>query len=56
MGMMTPEAVAKIGYQEFMNGKRLVIPGLMNKLGVQSTRVSPRAVTTQIARMLQENQ
>jgi uncharacterized protein len=55
MGMMTSEAVAKIGYQGFMNGKRLVIPGLINKIGAQSTRVSPRAVTAQVARMLQEN-
>jgi uncharacterized protein len=55
MGMMTSEAVAKIGYAGFMSGKRLVIPGLLNKIGVQSTRVSPRAVTTQIARMMQEN-
>jgi short-subunit dehydrogenase len=55
MGWMTSEAVAKIGYAGFMSGKRLVIPGLLNKIGVQSTRMSPRAVTTQIVRMLQEN-
>jgi short-subunit dehydrogenase len=55
MGLMTSEAVAKIGYQGFMSGKRLVIPGLLNKIGVQSTRVSPRAMTAQIARVLQEN-
>jgi uncharacterized protein len=55
MGWMTSEAVAKIGYAGFMSGKRLVIPGLLNKIGVQATRVSPRAVATQITRMLQEN-
>jgi hypothetical protein len=32
-----------------------VIPGLLNKIGVQATRVSPRAVTAQVARTLQEN-
>jgi len=55
MGFMTSEEVAKIGYQGLMQGKRLVIPGLMNKLGVHSTRLSPRSVTTQIARLLQES-
>ncbi|NOT56239.1 MAG: SDR family oxidoreductase [Deltaproteobacteria bacterium] len=55
MGLMTSEAVAKIGYAGFMSGKRLVIPGLLNKIGVQSTRMAPRAVATQITRMLQEN-
>jgi len=55
MGWMTSEAVAKIGYEGFMSGKRIVIPGLLNKIGVHSTRVSPRAVTAQVARMLQEN-
>lgn len=54
MGFMSAEAVATVGYQGFMRGKRLVIPGLMNKLGVQGTRMSPRRVSTQIARLLQE--
>jgi hypothetical protein len=54
MGMMSAEAVARIGYQGFMRGKRLVIPGLMNKLGVHSVRISPRRIVTQIARMMQE--
>jgi len=55
MGLMTSEAVARIGYHGFMQGKRLVIPGLMNKMGVQSVRFSPRRVATQVARMLQES-
>lgn len=55
MGMMTSEQVAKIGYRGFMQGKRIIIPGLLNKIGVHSTRMAPRAVTTQIARMVQES-
>jgi short-subunit dehydrogenase len=55
MGWLTSEEVAKIGYAGFMSGKRVVIPGLLNKIGVQATRMSPRAVTAQVARMLQEN-
>jgi short-subunit dehydrogenase len=55
MGWMTAEAVAKIGYAGLMHGKRLVIPGLINKLGVQSVRISPRVATAQVARLLQES-
>ncbi len=55
MGMMTSEQVAKIGYQGFMQGKRIIIPGLLNKIGAHSTRLSPRAVNAQIARMVQES-
>ena len=54
LGMMTAERVAKIGYQGFMRGKRIVIPGFLNKVGAHSTRLSPRAMTTQIARMVMD--
>jgi short-subunit dehydrogenase len=37
-----------------MAGKRLVIPGLRNKLMVQSLRLAPRVVVVAIARWLQE--
>ena len=46
--------VARAGYRGMMRGKRIVIPGLKNKLGVQSLRVSPRAVAVKIVRALQE--
>lgn len=55
LGMMSSEQVAKLGYQGFLRGKRIVIPGILNKLGVHSTRMAPRAVTAQIARMVQES-
>jgi hypothetical protein len=55
MGFMSAEAVARVGYQGCMHGKRVVIPGVMNKVGVQSVRISPRRVAAQVARMLQEN-
>ena len=55
MGLMSAETVARIGYQGLMRGKRLVIPGMMNKLGVQGVRLSPRRVATQVARLLQES-
>ncbi|MGE0826690.1 MAG: SDR family NAD(P)-dependent oxidoreductase [Candidatus Binatia bacterium] len=55
MGFMTAEKVAKIGYQGFMHGKRVVIPGLLNKLGAHGTRLTSRAFSAQIARLLQES-
>jgi short-subunit dehydrogenase len=36
-------------------GKRVVIPGLRNKLLTQSIRVTPRRMVTTIVRKLQEN-
>jgi short-subunit dehydrogenase len=54
MGMMTATEVAKVGYRGFLKGKVIVIPGLMNKLGAQSVRITPRAAVRRIARKLQE--
>ncbi|MBM4255847.1 MAG: SDR family oxidoreductase [Deltaproteobacteria bacterium] len=54
LGMMTAEQVARIGYQGFIRGKRIVIPGLLNKISAQAPRFSPRAVATQIAGMIME--
>ena len=55
MGMMTASEVAKIGYRGFLKGKVIVIPGLMNKIGVQSVRISPRAAVRRVTRKLQES-
>jgi len=46
--------VAQAGYRGLMRGKRVVIPGVKNKIGVQALRVSPRRVATKVVRALQE--
>ena len=46
---MTAAAVAKAGYQAFKRGKRVVVPGLVNKLAVQSNRIGPRSLVTRMA-------
>jgi hypothetical protein len=46
---MTAEAVADAGYRGWRRGKRVIVPGLMNKLGVQSTRLGTRRMATKIA-------
>ena len=44
--------VAKIGYDGLIKGQRLVIPGLMNKIGVLALRSIPRRLITQITKQL----
>jgi Short-chain dehydrogenases of various substrate specificities len=43
-GTMTARDVAKAGYDALRRGKPLVVPGIRNKLGVFSVRLSPRWV------------
>jgi short-subunit dehydrogenase len=47
-------AVAHAGYAGFRAGRRIVIPGLANRLGVQSLRFSPRALVTRVVKRMQE--
>ena len=47
-------AVARAGYEGLRAGKRIVIPGLINKVGVQSIRISPRALATRMVKRMQE--
>ena len=54
MGMMTAKSVAEIGYRGMMRGKVIVIPGMMNRMGVQSLRIGPRAIVRRAARKLNE--
>jgi uncharacterized protein len=44
--------VARIGYRGLLKGQRVVVPGLMNKLGVQGIRLMPRNLATQVTRRL----
>jgi len=51
---MTSAAVARIGYEAMKRGKRVVIPGMRNKLLAQSIRLTPRRMVTTFVRKLQE--
>jgi short-subunit dehydrogenase len=56
--MMRPgdsRAVAEAGYEAMKRGRRVVVPGLKNKLLAQSVRVSPRRLVTTIVRKMQED-
>ncbi|HEX5438047.1 MAG TPA: SDR family oxidoreductase [Gemmatimonadaceae bacterium] len=52
--VMDAATVARAGYRGLMQGKRLVVPGVMNKLLVFGTRFIPRRATAAIARWLNE--
>ena len=47
-------SVARAGYEGMLSGKRIVIPGVANRLLAQSVRFAPRRFVTAIARSLQE--
>ena len=49
---MTAEAVAKPGYRAFMNGKTVVITGLVNRLTAFIVRFAPRKLTANVAGMI----
>jgi short-subunit dehydrogenase len=49
------EDVARFGYAAMMKGQSVAIPGIGNKLMVQAERVTPRAVVTRLARLVQQN-
>ena len=51
---MSSMEVAKTGYAAMKRGRRVVVPGLANKVLAQSVRLSPRRMTTRITKALQE--
>lgn len=50
--VMDSATVARAGYDGMLSGQRLVIPGMLNKIGVQSLRTTPRAIVLKILRYL----
>jgi len=53
-GVMDPAPVAEAGYRGMMRGRAVVIPGVANKLLVQSIRIGPRWLVRAVTRWLQE--
>jgi short-subunit dehydrogenase len=50
--VMRPAAVARVGFDGLMAGKRVAIAGVSNKLTVLSTRLAPSAMLAKITRRL----
>lgn len=51
---MSPDKVAKLGFDAMMRGEPLCITGFLNQLFAFSTRLAPRQLAAAIARSLQE--
>ncbi|WP_299322828.1 SDR family oxidoreductase [Parasphingopyxis sp.] len=49
-----PEAVVKAGLEGLAKNKAIVVPGFLNKAMVQSNRVTPRSVTRELVKLLQQ--
>jgi len=54
IGTMEAKTVALAGYRGLMASKTLVIPGLKNRLLMESLRISPRRVVTAVSRKLMD--
>jgi len=56
-GLLVGDArrVAKAGYRGMLRGRRVVVPGLANKVMMQAVRFSPRRLVTAVARRIQES-
>jgi len=54
-GVASAAGVAEFAIQAMMEGKRVAIPGIRNKLVAQAHRISPRALSAKVARLAQEN-
>lgn len=52
--VMDAETVARIGYSGLMKNKTVIIPGMLNRLLVQSNRLAPRKWVSTIVRKIQE--
>lgn len=50
--MVDAKTVAEVGYKGLMKGKRLVVPGIDNKITLLSTKFAPRTVVLKAARFL----
>ena len=51
---MSASEVAREGWSGMKAGKRIVIPGLANRLLVQAERVTPRRLVTAMSRRIRE--
>lgn len=50
--MMEASTVAEIGFRELMKGKRIIVPGFLNKLGYFFAKILPVKIPTKIARKI----
>ena len=52
LGTMNATDVARIGYEGWKQRKVLIVPGIVNRLGVVMVRVSPRSLVRKLLKQL----
>lgn len=52
--MASASSVAQYGYRALLAGKMTAIPGLLNNIGVQALRITPRAWAVKLIRSIQD--
>jgi short-subunit dehydrogenase len=52
--VMSASDVARDGWRGMKAGKRLVVPGLKNRLLIQAERITPRRLVTAMSRRIRE--
>jgi short-subunit dehydrogenase len=51
-GTLDADVVAQAGYDGMMSGRAVVIPGIANRIGMQSLRIAPRWLVTRVVARL----
>ena len=46
--------VARAGFDGMMAGQAIVVPGVVNRIGVQAIRVTPRAIVRRMIRSIND--
>ncbi|RRD38880.1 SDR family oxidoreductase [Leptotrichia sp. OH3620_COT-345] len=54
MKVMPAEKVAKIAYKDFTRKKRIIIPGIINKIAVLGSKFLPRKLVIKVIKKIQE--
>ncbi len=52
LGVMDAKTVAEIGYRALMTGKRVVVPGLLNRVQILLARLLPTSVIVRMAKIM----
>jgi short-subunit dehydrogenase len=52
---MNPRKVAEIAYDGLMKGKKVVVPGILNKFLVFLSKITPRSILANIVKKIQSN-
>lgn len=52
---MSAKKVAKIAFRDFKKGKKIIVPGYLNKFSILSSKIFPRELLLKIIKKIQQN-